>query len=73
MEIDPTILKRMKVEPDSHEFQIVGKEMSKHFKQNIWWLFHRYPLALIKDAFIVCQKQEVYTIAYIVAVIHNLK
>jgi len=73
MQIDPTILNRFTVEPKSHEFTEVGKEMSKYFKVNIWFLFHRFPLEKIKAAFLVCQKREIYTIAYIVAIMNQLK
>jgi len=64
-------LSKFQVEPDSHEFTEIGKEMSKHFKENIWWLFHKYPLEKIKDAFQSCQKQEIYTLAYIIGIINN--
>ncbi len=66
-------LSKYRIEPNSHEFQSLGKEMSKHFKQNIWFLFHRFPLEKIKSAFKACQKQNVYTIAYIIAIINQLK
>ena len=73
MLIEPNYLLKFKVEKDSHEFKIIGKEMSKHFKQNIWFLFHKFPLEKIKLAFKACKKQEVYTIAYIVAILNKLQ
>ena len=65
-------LKKFKVVKE-FEFQEVGVAMSKDFKQNIWFLFHRFPLKKIQDGYAICQKKEIYTIAYILAVMNNLK
>ena len=73
MLIEPNYISKFKIEKDSHEFKEVCKKWQPLFKENIWWLPYKYPLNSLKKAFRVCQKQEVYTIAYIVGILNNLQ
>ena len=57
---------------ETFEFQEIGKSMQKHFKENIWWIFHKFPLNKIKRAYDVCCEKEIYKLAYLLAVIHKL-
>jgi len=52
-----------------YEYQEVGIEMQKFFKQNIWFLFTKYDLNDIKYAFDQCKKYEKPHIGYLLAVI----
>jgi len=73
MEIPETYLNKFHVEKkQTFEFQEIGTEMSKHFTENIWWIFHKFPLQRIKMAYTVCQEKKIYKLAYLLAVINNL-
>lgn len=54
-----------------YEFQVIGKEMEKYFKKNIWYLFYRYSLDDIKYAFEQCRRYDKPHLPYFLAVIRN--
>lgn len=85
MNLPPNYIKELKERNTTphikHEWQEVGVQWQPYFKENIYsQLLNKkkkdgtlkYPLEKLKAAFRVCQKQEVYTIAYIVGVLNNL-
>jgi len=55
-----------------YEYQEIGIEMSKYFKDNIWWLFHKYSYPKIRQAFKICQRDSIYTISYFIGIIKKL-
>ena len=55
-----------------YEYQEIGVEMSKYFKENIWWIFHKYPYPDIRQAFKVCREKGIYTIGYLREVLKRI-
>lgn len=53
----------------NYRYQELGLEMQPYFKQNIWWLFHKYHEDDIRFAFEQCKKYEKFHIGYIISVI----
>ena len=73
MKIPEAYLSKFKVEKkQTFEFQEIGKTMQKDFKENIWFVFYKYPLWMIKRAYEVCQEKKIYKLAYLLAVINKL-
>lgn len=56
-----------------HEFQIIGKEMTKYFGKSCYWLFTKYHHGKIKDAFDICQKRGITDLRYCIGIIRALK
>ena len=54
-----------------HSFQELGVEMSKYFKDNIWFLFSIYSEEDMKYAFEICKRKEIFTIGYMRGIIKN--
>lgn len=50
-----------------YEYQEIGIEMSKYFKENIWWLFSKYPYPKIRQAFKKRQEEGVYKISHLLS------
>jgi len=69
-------LSRFTVKENLNEKDARSKELCKQwqpfFKENIYWLPHRYTLERAKTAFQACHKQQKYTIAYFRGIINNL-
>ena len=55
-----------------YSFQALGIEMSIEFKENIWWVFHKYSEDKIRRAFKVCQEKGVYKLKFLLGVLRRL-
>jgi len=66
-------LKKFQVQKKvNYEFQATGVSMSKKFKGNIWFLFYKYPLRKIQEAYKICQSKGIYTIPFIIGVLNKI-
>jgi len=55
-----------------YSFQELGIIMAQQFKENIWWIFHKYSEDKIRRAFKVCQEKGVYKLRFLLGVLRRL-
>ena len=55
-----------------HSYQELGVDMSTNCKGNVWWIFHKYPENVVRQAYKVCTEKGIYSISYLISVIKNI-
>lgn len=55
----------------NYRYQELGLEMQKDFKENIWWLFHKYHEDDIAYAYEQCKKYEKFSVGYVISIINK--
>ena len=69
---------RKEIKPDfrkhkiDYEFQELGIEINQQIKGNIWWLFYKYPIGKIRQAYKVCQERGIYNLAFLIGVLKKI-
>lgn len=58
-----------KEEKPSTEWQEMGKEMSKFFKANCYWLMWKYPKQKIYEGYRECQTRKIASLNYLLGIL----
>jgi hypothetical protein len=53
----------------NYRYQELGVKMQKDFKENIWWLFHKYHEDDIAYAYEQCKKYQKFSVGYVISII----